>query len=416
MGLSFDESKLNKSIFTEAFLPMTKFNRCKLQEADFRNADLMYAEFQQADLTGANFKDANLRGAIFNGSNWEDAINLANNSTFTTPVPGPAPTDIAIPSVLKKLVKAQQKGKLLKDAVWQMEDNKNIIDAKNPKQLKYCSEKWTTRPRLIVSKAEYEMLPAEYADVDPTLVSIDTDKGIKLGEDLLLEEDEEDKEPFNIFFTEQPDGFLFRVVQGEKFEDILVSNTAYQPTTIDYLRKATDLDLNATDLKKKEKNLDLILYMCAAGRMGTANKNRPLIDIGKVIGMSTDRIYVELNEFKNIVLADTRKYKCYILYKDTNQSEQYQSLTSHNILFNPGTNILGQLHCNDGEGMSGLVWSIKQIGNNLTQGESIEGGKHLTHIKKFTLRRKKRNTKKRNTKKINTKKINTKKINTKKRM
>jgi hypothetical protein len=375
----------------------------------------MYAEFQQADLTGANFKDANLRGAIFHGSNWQDTINLTDNPTFTTPVPGPAPTDIAIPSVLKKLVKAQQKGKLLKDAVWQMEDNKNIIDSKNPKQLKYCSEKWTTRPRLIVSKAEYEMLPAEYADVDPTLVSIDTDKGRKLGEDLLLEEDEDEKEPFNIFFTEQPDGFLFRVVQGEKFEDILISNTAYQPTTIDYLRKATDLDVNATDLKKKEKNLDLILYMCAAGRMGTANKNRPLIDIGKVIGMSTDRIYVELDEFKKIVLADTRKYKCYILYKDTNQSEQYQSLTSHNILFNPGTDIVGQLHCNDGEGMSGLVWSIKQIGNNLTQGESIEGGKHLTHRKKITLRRKKRNTKKRNTKKRNTKKRNTKKRNTKKR-
>jgi uncharacterized protein YjbI with pentapeptide repeats len=85
MGLTFDDSKLNKSVFTEAFLPMTKFNRCKLREADFRYADLMYASFQQADLTGANFKDANLRGAIFHGSNWKDAINLANNPTFTEP-------------------------------------------------------------------------------------------------------------------------------------------------------------------------------------------------------------------------------------------------------------------------------------------------------------------------------------------
>ena len=85
MGLSFDDSKLNKSVFTEAFLPMTKFNRCKLREADFRNADLMYAEFQQADLTGANFEDANLTGAKFNGSNWKDAKNLANNTTFTEP-------------------------------------------------------------------------------------------------------------------------------------------------------------------------------------------------------------------------------------------------------------------------------------------------------------------------------------------
>jgi uncharacterized protein YjbI with pentapeptide repeats len=85
MGLSFDDSKLNKSIFTEAYLPMTKFNRCKLREADFRKADLMYAEFQQADLSGANFEDANLTGAKFNGSNWKDAINLVNNTTFTEP-------------------------------------------------------------------------------------------------------------------------------------------------------------------------------------------------------------------------------------------------------------------------------------------------------------------------------------------
>jgi hypothetical protein len=85
MGLTFDDSKLNKSVFTEAYLPMTKFNRCKLREANFRNADLMYAEFQQADLTGANFEDANLTGAKFNGSNWKDAINLANNTSFTEP-------------------------------------------------------------------------------------------------------------------------------------------------------------------------------------------------------------------------------------------------------------------------------------------------------------------------------------------
>ena len=45
----------------------------------------MYASFNQADLTRANFKDANLRGAVFHGSNWKDAINLADNPTFTEP-------------------------------------------------------------------------------------------------------------------------------------------------------------------------------------------------------------------------------------------------------------------------------------------------------------------------------------------
>jgi hypothetical protein len=86
MGLLFYKSTLNNSIFTEAFLPMTKFNGSNLTEADFRYADLMYAGFQQADLTGANFKDANLTGADFYGSNWQNAINLADNPTFTAPV------------------------------------------------------------------------------------------------------------------------------------------------------------------------------------------------------------------------------------------------------------------------------------------------------------------------------------------
>ena len=86
MGLLFYKSTLNNSIFKEAFLPMTKFNGSNLTEADFRYADLMYAGFQQADLTGANFKDANLTGADFAGSNWQDAINLADNPTFTAPV------------------------------------------------------------------------------------------------------------------------------------------------------------------------------------------------------------------------------------------------------------------------------------------------------------------------------------------
>jgi len=385
MGIMFYQSKLNKSIFTEAILPMTTFNQCELIDADFQKADLRYAKFKQSGLAGANFKDAKLTGANFTGSNWQDAINLADNPTFTPPLPtavapaqfiAPIAVNVAVPSVLKKLVKTQQKGKLIKDDVWQMEDDKNIIDAKNPKKFKYCSEKWTSRPRLIVSKAEYEMLPAEYADVDPTLVSMEneeTDKGKTLGEDLLLEEDEDEKEPLKNFFAEQPDGFLFRVVQGEKFDDILVSNTIYQPTTSEYLRD--------------EK--DLILYTCdRPGSMGSANKNRPLIDIGKAIGMSTARIYVDFNEFKNIVLADTRKYKCYILYNDTRQSEQYQTLTSHNVLFNPGMNIVGQLHCNDGAGMSGVIWRIKPIGDNLIQSESVEGGKRRGRRKRKTYTKK----------------------------
>lgn len=91
MGLLFYKSTLNNSIFKEAFLPMTKFNGSNLTEADFRYADLMYAGFQQADLTGANFKDANLTGADFAGSNWQDAINLADNPTFTEPIVSMAP-------------------------------------------------------------------------------------------------------------------------------------------------------------------------------------------------------------------------------------------------------------------------------------------------------------------------------------
>jgi hypothetical protein len=401
-ALLFTGSKLNKSIFTEAILPMTKFNQCELKEANFQNADLRYAEFQGANLEGANFSNANLEGADFVGSNWQDAINIRDNPTFTAPEPGavaPAPiretqdisttaSNVAIPSVLKKIVKTQQRGRMLKDDVYQSPDEKNVVDAENPKKFKHCNEPWTSRPRLIVTKSEYEMIQAKFADVDPTFVSIEneeTDKGKKLGEDLLLEEDESLKN----FFDEQPDGFLFRVVQGDKFDDILLSDEIYQPSTSDYLRD--------------EK--DLILYMCRPGSMGSANQNRPLIDIGKAIGMSTARIYVDFSEFGKIVLADRRKYKCYILYNDSRESEKYQALTSHNVLFNPGMNIVGQLHCNEGEGMSGVIWSIKPIGDNLMQ--TADGGKRLKqkNTRKKIIRKTRKNRKPSTIKKRQSKKI-----------
>jgi hypothetical protein len=424
-GLSFYRSNLNRSVFTEAILPMTIFQNAVLTGANFQGADLRYASFEGANLTGANFQDAQLKGAKFDGSNWQEAINLADNPSFVKP-----PVDIAIPSVLKKLIKTQQKGKMLKDDIYQDENSHNAIDPKNSKKMNFCKDGWqkgkllneadeqsvvdaknpdkfrhcdvelVSRTRMIATKAQYEILPAEYGDVDPTLVSIEneeTDKGKKLGEDLILDEDEDEdeKEPLKKFFLEQPDGLLFRVVQGEKFDDILVSNTIYHPTTTDYLRNETDL----------------ILYTCEPGRMGTAKRERPLIDIGKAIGMSTARIYVDFSEFKRIVLADTRTYKCYILY-NTRESEQYKTLTSHKVLNNPGMNVVGELHCNDGDGMSGAIWSIKRIGDNLIEGgrrnKKKERKRNMTKKKKHIKTNKKgKKGKKRTIKKI--KKSKTKK-------
>jgi hypothetical protein len=55
---------------------------------------------------------------------------------------------------VKKLMKPQQKGNLLKEDVYQEPNDKNIVDAENPKKFKHCNEAWTSRARLIVSKAE----------------------------------------------------------------------------------------------------------------------------------------------------------------------------------------------------------------------------------------------------------------------
>jgi hypothetical protein len=100
MGIEFSKSILNNSIFTEAFLPLTNFNRCQLQNVDFQRADLRYAQFYMANLNGANFKDANLTGANFSGANWQEAINIRDNPTFTIP---PAQAQASLPNAVNLL-------------------------------------------------------------------------------------------------------------------------------------------------------------------------------------------------------------------------------------------------------------------------------------------------------------------------
>jgi hypothetical protein len=174
-------------------------------------------------------------------------------------------------------------------------------------------------------------------------------------------------------FFKGPGGFLFRVVQGDKFEDILVSANGYQPSTRKYLHSSTDLKL----------------YTCnEPGSMNRAkiNLNRPLIDIGKAIGLQATRIYVDYNRFVKTVLDDTREYKCYILYK-YKTSEKYKSLASYNAIYNPTGDpqvYVSNLHCNEGADMDGVIWSIKRIGDNLLKTQSSKKTKTIQNTKRRT--------------------------------
>jgi hypothetical protein len=171
------------------------------------------------------------------------------------------------------------------------------------------------------------------------------------------------------------------VVQGDKFEDILVSANGYQPNTSKYLRSSTDLKL----------------YTCnEPGSMNRKkiNLNRPLIDIGKAIGLQATRIYVDYHSFVKTVLDDTRQYKCYILYK-YKTSEKYKSLASYNAIYNPTGDpevYVSNLHCNEGADMDGVIWSIKPIGDNLLNRRSSKKIKTINKPKRKTPERTTRNT------------------------
>jgi hypothetical protein len=98
------------------------------------------------------------------------------------------------------------------------------------------------------------------------------------------------------------------------------------------------------------------------------NLIRPLLDMGKALGMPSSRIYVDYGSFITTLLADRRKYKCYILYKNTKLSEKYKSLASYNAVYNPAGDTqvyVSNLHCNEGADMNGVLWTVKPIGNNL---------------------------------------------------
>jgi hypothetical protein len=224
------------------------------------------------------------------------------------------------------------------------------------------------------------MKPAEYERVDPSIVTLDneeSDVGKMLNEDALFDDELVSLKEF----FKGPGGFLFRVVQGDKFEDILVSANGYQPSTRKYLYSSTDLKL----------------YTCnEPGSMNRKkiNLNRPLIDIGKAIGLQATRIYVDYHSFVKTVLDDTRQYKCYILYK-YKTSEKYKSLASYNAIYNPTGDpevYVSNLHCNEGADMDGVIWSIKPIGDNLLNRRSSKKIKTINKPKRKTPERTTRNT------------------------
>jgi uncharacterized protein YjbI with pentapeptide repeats len=422
---------LKNANFTDASLNNANFKNANLYQTNFRGADLTNADFRNAVLVNANLIGCKLNGAKFENSSWEDAIydddamslgdfehyddvaeaaaaaaagaaevEAAATAAHAEAVEAEAAAgnaeeaaiDIPIPALLQKQIKAEEeydKEHPLKEAVWESETETTKIDPTNPKMMITVRNGDTIkRRRLLVSKPEYKIKPPEYAAVNPALIEMsneDTDTGNMITEDLGTE-----TLPLQEFFATNADGFLFRVVQNNTFTDILLPQTIYPPSTRAYL----------------ETSKDLILYACKEPGSMNLTKiklTRPLIDIGKVIGLSTSRIYVDYAEFKETVLDDNRKFKGYILYNSPEKSKKYKSLATYNAIFNPQgdpESYVSNLHCNEGADMNGLYWSIKRIGDNL-QTES-GGRKKMKSIKrktrKFNLKRTK--SKKQNKKQI----------------
>jgi Leucine-rich repeat (LRR) protein len=267
------------------------------------------------------------------------------------------------PSKLQKRIKREMEDrtKVLKETVWEPQNVYNTGDSDDPwwnideidenDETRFKTTKRGPRKRMVKEKAEYSMKQAEYESVNPMSVTVDneeSDRGEMLNEDAIFEDIS-----LQEFFEQDMDGFLFRLVQGGKIKDILVSSTLYQPSTLDYLRDSTDL----------------ILYKCnEPGYMNLdkINLKKPLIDIGKAIGIPGSRIYVDKTSFIKTLLEDTRKYKCYILYTYP-KSDKYKTLASYKAIYDTKDTqrYVSNLHCNEGDDMNGVIWTVKPIGDAL---------------------------------------------------
>ena len=412
--IQFKQAELDIASFEGAKLPLTDFTGASLKYTNFESVDLRYANFTGANLKGANLRYANLTGANLTGANLKGTILTSANltgadltgadltSAYLTDayLTGVNLTDANLtkadftgaimtppmPLLLKKRIKPEEEDrtKVLKETVWEPASEFNIVDETNPSHFK--STKRGPRKRMVATKAEYSIKPAEYESVDPSIVTLEneeSDVGKMLNEELLFDDETESLKDF--FNGPDGGGFLFRVVQGDKFEDILIATKLYEPSTVNYLQNSSDL----------------ILYTCnEPGSMNPSKINliRPLLDMGKALGMPSSRIYVNYASFITTLLADGRKYKCYILYKNTKLSEKYKSLASYNAVYNPAGDTqvyVSNLHCNEGADMNGVLWTVKPIGNNLisksikkSKGKSIKKSKsnyrtprkiHITH-------------------------------------
>lgn len=363
--VQFKQAQLDMASFEHAILPLTDFTEASLKYANFEKADLRYANLTGANLTEANLKGANLTGADLTGADLTGA-------NFTGAI-GVSPP---LPLLLKKRIKPEEEDrtKVLKETIWEPQNVYNTGTSQSPiwnvdeidenDITRFKTTKRGPRKRMVVTRAEYSIKPAEYESVDPAIVTLyneESDVGKILNEELLFEDE---TISLKDFFS-GPDGFLFRVVNGDKFEDILIANKLYEPTTVNYLQNSHDL----------------ILYTCdEPGSMNKAkiNLSRPLLDMGKALGMPSSRIYVDYSSFIKSLLEDVRKYKCYILYKDTRLSEKYKSLASYNAVYNPMSDTqvyVSNLHCNAGEDMNGVIWTVKPIGDNLLKKSKTTSGK-----------------------------------------
>jgi surface protein len=242
-----------------------------------------------------------------------------------------------IPIALIKMVEPEKNGDLLE------QETSKTLPATTHANGKLIPER-----KIIISKAIYKRIPAKYKRIDPTVVDL-SDNVVDV---LYIFADAEPK-TLNNFFEEYPEGFVFRMVQGNQYTDYILPEL---PSDID----------------------DYIVYSCfTPGIMNPKRINHkyPIIDIGRIIGAeSAMRVFIDKKQFDEKVRADTRSHKIYILYPG--KKNMYKSLAAYSAVHgekDETTGIrnihdrryVGNLHCNAGAGMSGHLWGIQPIGQNL---------------------------------------------------
>ena len=334
-------SDLSKWDVSNVFNMAGMFKKCKVFNSDLSRWDVMYVK---------NMSEMFLGCTKFNGdlSKW-DVSNSTNmfNMFLDCPIEAKHKPEFyvllhkdwsvensATPETLEKMVEPEKKGKVIKPEVvkegYVEPERLNSDGTIRPAR---------TIPKRIISKAEFEILPAVYGNTHPRDVYL---------KDLGFDAVENANKPLEDFFEDSPQGFVFRVVSGKRY--------------IDFLLSALPSDIT-----------DYILYNCLKkGYMNPSyiNQKHPLVDLGKIIGADSGlRVFIEKKHYDERVIKDTRAHKIYILYKG--KKNKYKSLAAYSAIHGDkdllgirdihNITYVGNLHCNEGGDMSGYLWNIKPM-------------------------------------------------------